>query len=121
MFNNLKMNSRGQATITAINCWMDGGSVSVVLEAVDDQTCEIWFKQKMLLTISEQNPNPGALLFNNELIEIRSDLEQKALNILKKAIFLNNVKFTEKEILETCILFVESKDYILLSEKWKRK
>ena len=120
MFDNLKINPAGQAKIIDLYGWMDGGSVTVKLETTDNTLFKIEFKQKADLRVTEINPNPGRMLLNNKVVDIRSGLETKIITILKNAIYSNDPSHDTKdfrECLTEAIDFVETKDYVLLARQ----
>lgn len=115
MLDNLKTNTAGQAEILDIYAWMDGGTVTVKLATVDNAPLKIEFVQKANLRVTDLNPNPGRVLLNNKIIDIRSALEAKIIYVLKNALYSENPAHDNKdfrECLDEAIRFVESNDYI---------
>jgi hypothetical protein len=120
MFDNLKINSAGQAKIIDLYSWMDGGTVTVKLETIDNTPLEIEFKQKADLRVTERNPNPGRLILNNKVVDIRSELEAKIITILKNAIYSDDPSHDTKDFRESLIEamdFIQTNDYVLLAKQ----
>lgn len=118
MFDNLKTNTAGQAEIIDLYAWMDGGTVTVKLATVDNAPLEIEFVQKADLRVTDINPNPGRLLLNKKIVDMRSALEAKIIYLLKNALYSENPSHDNKdfrECLEEAIRFVESNDYVLIA------
>ena len=124
MLDNLKINSTGQAEIIDVYAWMDGGTVTVTLSTIDNTPLEVEFAQKADLKLSDINPNPGRLLLNRKVVDIRSDLEVKIINVLKSALYSNNPSHDNKHFrkcLVEAIDFVETNDYVLLAKQTGQK
>ncbi len=124
MFDNLKINEAGQAEILDLYAWMDGGSVTVKLATTDKTPIEIEFVQKADLRVNERNPNPGRLLINNNVVDVRSDLEAEIITVLKKACYSNDPSLDNKsfrECLNDAIKFVETNEYILIAKQTGQK
>ena len=116
MLEGLKLNAHGNAEITDLYAWMDGGTVTVQLTTVNETSVEIEFVQKVFLDISERNPHPGRLLLNKQVVDLRSELETQILTILKQADFGVHSKSARdfKDCLEEAIDFIESDAYVRL-------
>ncbi len=113
MLDNLKINLSGQAEIIDLFAWMDGGTITVILANKDNSTLEIEFTQHADLKVSDLNPNPGRLLLNKKIVDVRSDLEAKIISVLKKSRCSDKLS---QKCLDDAINFVESRQYILLAK-----
>ncbi|HEY8938162.1 MAG TPA: hypothetical protein VIM65_23230 [Cyclobacteriaceae bacterium] len=119
---NVKINATGQAEIIDLYGWMDGGTVTVRLATTDHSVVEIEFTQKANLQVTERNPNPGRLLLNKKVVDIRSDLEIEIITLLKNAIYSDDPSHDNKhfrESLNEAINFVSTDAYILLARQLK--
>lgn len=119
MLDNLKIDLNGKATIVDLYAFMDGGTVLVKLDTVDENKIEIRFNQKVDLRVYERNVNPAALLLNNNLVAVRSDLEKVILTAIKNAKFADTVSDLDrafKECLDESINYVESEQYVVTSK-----
>ncbi len=124
MFDNLKINTSGQGEIIDIYGWMDGGTVTVKLATIDNAKFEVEFVQKADLRVTDRNPNPGRLLLNEKVVEIRSDLEANIIKILKNALYSEDPSHDNKdfrECLVEAISFVESNNYVLTANQIAQK
>ena len=120
MFDNLKINTNGQAEIIDLYGWMDGGTVTVKLATTDSTVVEIAFVQKANLVISERNPNPGRLLLNKNVVEIRSDLEARIIALLENAIYSDDPSHDNRDFrqcLKEAIDFVATDTYASLAKQ----
>lgn len=124
MFGNLKINTSGQGEIIDIYSWMDGGTVTVKLATLDNSKFEVEFVQKADLRVTDRNPNPGRLLLNKKVVEIRSDLEANIIKILKNALYSEDPLHDNKNFrkcLAEAISFVESNNYVLIANQIAQK
>ena len=124
MFDNLKLNTAGQGEIIDLYAWMDGGTVTVKLKTIDNTKFEIEFVQKADIQVTDRNPNPGRLLLNKKVVDIRSDLEENIIKVLKNALYSEDPSHDNKdfrECLDEAISFIETNDYILLANQTVHK
>ena len=110
--------------IEEVDCWMDGGSVTLKVNENELSFYDVEFVQKVYLKHTENCPKPGSLLLNGKEVDIRSELEQELLAKLKVAVLGSRIREREKElskmIISEAIAFVESNDYIEVAKKLGR-
>ncbi|AMM50853.1 hypothetical protein TH61_06185 [Rufibacter sp. DG15C] len=116
-------NIKGNITIEEVKLWMDGGTVTLILTDHNSQTCEVEFVQKVALKRYAGHPRPGSLMLNRKEVEIRSLVEKEVLEAIHRANWGAGIKEEEKEslrkLLEDCINFIKSEEYIHLSKALK--
>jgi len=121
MKNELTFNPKGQLKIIDVHAWMDGGTVTLIVEDAEAKNYEIEFTQKVNLNPLENFPFPGSLLLDKNEVGIRSELETEILTAIKNASFGAKIKENEKgllkQMIKDCIEFVTSDDYIQIAEK----
>ncbi|QNF34422.1 hypothetical protein HUW51_17455 [Adhaeribacter swui] len=113
-------NIKDKLTIVDVSCWMDGGTITLIMQDQNSQTCEIEFVQKVALKRYENHPRPGSLLINRKEVEVRSELEKEILIAVQQAewgtAIIEEEKDSLKMIIEDCIDFVKSERYIELAQ-----
>jgi hypothetical protein len=100
--------------ISEVKIWMDGGLISIEGIIPDiKESVEILFQQHMLLKVSPDNKIPGRLYLNDELVEERSELEEKVLRLLESSIRTGNSHLDEgdKSIIQDGIDYVRSDQF----------
>ncbi|WP_210464641.1 hypothetical protein [Rufibacter roseolus] len=116
-------NIKGKLTIEDVHLWMDGGSVTLVMQDQNSQTCEIEFVQRATLKRFDNLPRPGSLLLNRKEVEVRSDLEKEILFAIQGAVWGAGIsqdeKFLLKRAIEDCVDFTKSEHYIKLAQTFK--
>jgi hypothetical protein len=119
--NQLDLDMENIVIIEDVNCWMDGGTITLKMKKNESLFYDVEFVQKVSLTNREKLPLPGSLLLNNEEIEIRSELETEILSEIKVAELGGKILSREKELLKKIISeaveFVESEEYIRVAKK----
>ena len=68
-------------TLVDSNYWLDGGSTTLHAVSESDKKHLIHLNQRMI----PGSKNPGRLLFDNALIQVRSDLETRIIQLLTSA------------------------------------
>jgi len=108
--------------IKDIYAWMDGGTVSVIFI---DKGVEhlIEFTQWVILELINNKPFPGSLYLDYLEVPVRSELERRILNSLKKSIL--NKKYLPQNLdfldcLKEAILYTESDQYIDIAKQFGR-
>ncbi|WP_066833628.1 hypothetical protein [Rufibacter ruber] len=113
-------NIKEKLTIEDVHLWMDGGTVTLVMQDQNSQTYEIEFVQNVSLKRYENLPRPGSLLLNRKEVEVRSKLEKEIVNAVQQAEWGTGIREEEKEslkmIIGDCINFIKSERYIELAK-----
>ena len=68
-------------TLVESNYWLDGGSTTLHAESESDTKHLIHLNQRTL----SGSKNPGRLLFDNTLIQVRSNVERRIIELLRSA------------------------------------
>lgn len=74
-----------QITFTTSFYLTDGGTIVLIGDDLEDTRHEITLYQSLLLNYIDPNKLPGRLYFNKYLVPVRSEMEQKIINLLKTA------------------------------------
>jgi hypothetical protein len=113
-----------QVIIEDVQCWMDGGSVTLKMSYNETDFFEVEFVQKVSLINRENFSKPGSLLLDGKEVEIRSSLESEIISKIKMAVFGPKIIESEKDLLKKIISesleFVESENYIEIAKKMER-
>ena len=113
--------------IKEIAIWMDGGSVTVKCQNEIGHTFDIEFVQNVIWdypTISNVTDQlslkiPGRLYLNDQLIDIRSNLEERIIQSIETAdkVILDE---TELQILDEKVKYIKSDSYLRDQEKLRK-
>lgn len=110
--------------------WMDGGSVSLDFLDADSRAINIQFTQTMSLKKYPFKPipkgmyTPGSLVYNEEEVPVRSDIEKQILEALEGfhfgAIIPSEGIDSTRETVKDCIGFVKSAKYLEIASEMDR-
>ena len=113
----------GEIILNELCAWMDGGTITLALVDSHEHTFEVTICQTMSLKIHSHTGTwiPGAFLFNDIEVPIRSNSEQTLLRALKSFKFSPEIplknRSLEKEIIIQGIAFVESEEYLQIASQ----
>ncbi|WP_196888413.1 hypothetical protein [Aureivirga sp. CE67] len=92
--------------------WMDGGSITILLEHSKYEDINITFQQHVLKDYYEElNKIPGRIYLNEEIVVKRSETEKSILEFLKNNSTQKSSELKKEMIIEE-IKWIESKEYI---------
>jgi hypothetical protein len=110
--------------------WMDGGSISLDFLDADSRTINIQFTQTMSLKKYPFTPipkgmyTPGSLVYNEEEVPVRSDMEKQILKALEGfqfgAIIPSEGIDSTRKTVKDCIDFVKSDRYLQIASEMGR-
>lgn len=114
------INLQAKVIITELFAWMDGGSLTIKCQNSLNEEFEIEFVQNVIWDWNEVNKIPGRIYFNNRIVQQRSDLEQKIIQLLVKAEFEDKGPY-DSQLLKEKIDYTNSENYITDQSKLKTK
>ena len=106
--------------ITELSAWMDGGSLTIKRQNSSNEEFEIEFVQNVNWDLYDGHKIPGRVYFNNQLVEQRSVLEEKIIQLLNKAKFEDKGSY-DSQLLKDWIDYTNSGNYITDQLKIKSK
>ena len=114
------INLQANVIITELSAWMDGGSVTIRCQNSSNEEFEIEFVQNVMWDSYDGHKIPGRVYFNNQLVEQRSVLEEKIIQLLKKAEF-EDMGPHDSQLLNEKLDYTNSENYIADQLKIKSK
>lgn len=110
----------GILTINSLLSWMDGGTITLIANDDKLNNFKIEFTQNAFLKKREGKFRPGSLVLNEKEVEVRSRLEKEIITAIKEANLSAKIDELDKSIIEDCIKFVLSEDYVKMAIRFSK-